>query len=279
MNDRPNNDNIENILGTGYICIPDNLNKSSFIKDCFRKEQFSIITNDGVLINSCFCSKQVLNYIEFPKDKNSLGIQVVYMRLVEQNSVIIIGTLPKFGIPQFQEQNNLIINKIAENGNSIGINGNAFLSKIKFYCRNLYNKVSELTLECIGNKDSKLKLFSSGWICIQGEKSIKIINKNKQIIIDDDKIFICNSQKQNLIIKDNQFIYKDGVNKFTIDKDGYKLGNINFKDYIKEILDYLNTKITLLTPMGPTTPGAQSGPSASILKMLIQKIEKINETE
>ena len=91
---------------------------------------------------------------------------------------------------------------------------------------------------------------------------------------------ISNSTKQNLTFDDDKLFYKDSFgNKFTIDKEGYKLGNINFKTYITKILDFLGNNIMLNTPMGVSAPGCTSTPSGTQLQQIKTELENINKGE
>ena len=89
---------------------------------------------------------------------------------------------------------------------------------------------------------------------------------------------ISNSINQNLILDDNQLLYKDSFgNKLKVDKTGYNFGNINFKNYISEILDFLNNKIMLNTPCGPSSAGCSSTASALYLKKINDELQNINK--
>ena len=63
----------------------------------------------------------------------------------------------------------------------------------------------------------------------------------------------------------------------TIDAEGYKLGNINFKEYITKILDFLGNKIILNTSMGPSAPGCSSTTSGIELQQIKTELENINK--
>lgn len=264
-------------IGTGYIVIPEGVNKEEYIESCFTKENFCIMTNDGGFIPNVLCMKQVLNDLKFPEDYTGLGTQVIFVNFDEYNIPVIIGTVSKQGLSEYRNEGDLNFSKNLK-GNEIGFVGNLFLSKLSIFCRNLFNKKSKINIEVVGNEESELNLVSSGWVCSKSNTGFKIVNKNKQVIIDKDKILISNSLEQNLSLDDEKLFYKDKHgNKLTIDAEGYKLGNINFKEYITKILDFLGNKIILNTSMGPSAPGCSSTTSGTELQQIKTELENINK--
>lgn len=264
-------------IGTGYIVIPEGVNRDEFVESCYSKESFYIMTNEGGLIPSVLCMHQVLNDIKFAEDSTGLGSQVIFVNFEVYNMPVIIGTVSKQGLSEYRNESGISYSK-SFRGIDIGFVGNLLLSKLTIFCKNSLNKLGKLIIEVSGNKDSELNLNSSGWVYIKCETGFKLIKKEKQIIVDDDKILISNSTKQNLTFDDDKLFYKDSFgNKFTIDKEGYKLGNINFKTYITKILDFLGNSIILNTPMGPTSPGCTSTPSGTQLQQIKTELENINK--
>ena len=266
-------------IGTGYIIIPSDVNREEFVKNCYLRESFYIMTNEGGVISNVLCMHQVLNDIKFAEDSTGLGSQVIFVNFESYNMPVIIGTVSKQGLSEYRKESGINYSKNFK-GTDIGFIGDLLLSKLIIFCKNSLNKLSKLIIEVSGNKDSELNLNSSGWVYIKCETGFKLIKKEKQIIVDDDKILISNSTKQNLIFDNNKLFYKDSFgNKFTIDKEGYKLGNINFKEYITKILDFLGNKIVLLTSMGPSSPGCSASTSGPELQQIKTELENINKGE
>lgn len=266
----------------GCIIIPKgSTDKEIFINTCFNEERFWVMTNRSGLLSNVPCIHQVVGDIEFPEDNKSFGSQVVVEYIASYKQWVITGTLSKVGNSSYQSEESLILKKTYKGqkacGNTVGIIGNSLLSKLIVFCKNLSQKTATLIIECFGDKNSQLRLNSSGWIWIKGEKGVKLRYKTeKEINILEDQIQIFFSKDQKLTIKDKELLYEDGKNKFKIDDSGYNLGKINFKDYITKILDFLGNDIILLTSMGPTSPGCMASSAASKLTQLKQELSQIN---
>lgn len=272
-----------NFKEIGCIVIPPGVNREEFIRVCFNEERFCVMTNTRGLLTHVPCVHQVINDIYFPKDNKELGTQVLVEYLADYKQYIIVGTLSKLHESTYQSEENLNISKVYKGtvknafGNQIGMSGNTILSNLAIYAKNICKKAAYLFLECFGNKDSELHINSSGWIFVKSESGIKLRYKDKkEITILDDKIEMVMSKDQKLTLKDKELVYKDGTNTIKVDNKGYTFGNINFKDYITEILDFLGNDIVLLTSMGPTTAGCMASTSAAKLTQLKQKISNIN---
>lgn len=268
-------------IGIGFLAIPEGEDRNRFISQCFNKEKFSIINENGELILNVLCLKHVINDLQFPKNLEegipSLGSQVIYITYPNQNIPIIIGVINKQGISEYFTEDNLSYTKIFDDCIA-GLVGNLSLRKLFLSIKSATKKFCKLIIGVSGDDKSELSLESTGYVLIKGDTGIKIKGNNKEIILDKDKILITNTSKQNIKIDDNGFDYKDGLgNKFKLNKDGYILGNINFEKYITEILDFLGNDIILNTSTGPTGPGCMATSSGQKLQQLQQKIKNINK--
>lgn len=267
-------------IGIGFLVIPEGVDRNSFIEQCYNKEKFVIMNENGELIMNVLCSKHVLNYLKFPKDPKEeiqLGSQVIYVTYPKQNVPIIIGILAKEGISDYYSESGFDNSKML-NDCSVGISGNLILRKLTLFCKSAIDKFCKLIISVSGNEESELSLESTGYVLTRGKTGIKIKGNNKEIILDKDKILITNTSEQNIKIDDEGFDYKDKLgNKFKLNKDGYILGNINFEKYITEILEFLGNVFILNTSNGPTGPGCSATSSGQKLQQLIKKIKDINK--
>lgn len=119
-------------IGTGYIVIPEGVNKEEFIESCFTKENFCVMTNEGGFIPNVLCMKQILNDLKFPEDYTGLGTQVIFVNFDEYNIPVIIGTVSKQGLSEYRNEGDLNFSKNLK-GNEIGFVGNLFLSKLSIF--------------------------------------------------------------------------------------------------------------------------------------------------
>lgn len=269
-------------MEVGSIIIPKGVKNKENIKSiCFNEERFFVMTNTRGILDRVACLHQVISDIEFPKDENSLGSQVILEEIEGFNQFIIIGTMSKIGESTYKNEETLLCRKICKKGNlvgnTIGMIGNTLLSQLAVFCKNVSQKVANLSIECFGSDESKLELRSSGWIFCKAEKGVKLRYKNeKEINILKDQIEIFISKEQKLILKEKEFLYEDGKNKFKIDDSGYSFGNLEIPTFLNDILDFLGNDAMLLTSMGPTSMGMMSTTAAPKLQQLKQKIQNIN---
>lgn len=75
--------------GIAYIAIPSDLDRQSYINDCYKNFHVSIRTEDGGFINRVPITPDALNFIDFPSTPNELGTCVLYVT-DEQNQIIFI---------------------------------------------------------------------------------------------------------------------------------------------------------------------------------------------
>lgn len=306
----------ENFVETGYIILPhlaDGQKREEYVASCYVKQTFAVQTNKGAYIPYAYCLEQVVQYLKFPETEDELGSQVILNYLKAEKVWVIIGILAKFGLSDFRTESILSFTKTSskEGETSLGMLGDLVWAQLKLFVQNIKGKAAKLFISAAGNEESIINLNSTGWILIKGKEGIKLINKEKEIRLDEEAITISFNTKQNLQFKENILVYKDtkntltlekdkgldyklgddinfkidekqclftnGTQKFIIKSDGYNLGNINFEKFITKILDFLNQNAQLLTPTGPSSVGFQTGPAAAPkLQQLIQEIGQID---
>lgn len=66
-------------VGVAYIAVPSDLERATYIKDCYTNLQVSIITEDGGFHNRVPISQELLNFVVFPQTAKTLGTPIVYV--------------------------------------------------------------------------------------------------------------------------------------------------------------------------------------------------------
>jgi hypothetical protein len=79
--------------GIGYIVIPYDLDRDTYISTCFRQGRVTIRTEDGGFINRCPISVDLLNWIKFPTDFKTRGSVVTWSLEPIHKQPIINGIL------------------------------------------------------------------------------------------------------------------------------------------------------------------------------------------
>ena len=264
-------------IGVGHLICPSDVNRENFIAESFTKQKFVILTNNSEMIVDVPCTIQILNDLRYG-EVGKLGTCVVYVVLPYQDTPIIIGTLPEMNTSSFRGESDYILSK-SYGDCEVNFSGSLFFNRLILSIKSISKKICRFLIDISGSEDSKLTLNSSGYVIVKGDKEIQIKGGNKEIFINNDEILITNTNKQYIKITDKEGLdYKDGLsNRFRINKEGYILGNINFEQYITEILNFLGNDFVLNTTMGPSAPGCMATSAGAKWQMLLQKIKNINK--
>lgn len=267
----------------GCLIIPKGENRDKFIEKCFEKERFTILSNKRGIISNVICLSHIIPHLKFPSNTEILGSQVLIEYIEEYKTFCILGVISKVNSSFYLGEKDYNLSKTYEGniknsaGNTLGLSGNLVSSYLSLFCKNVWGKISSLNINCIGNEESYINIYSSGWIATKAEKGIKLRFKNKkEILINEDKIELSFNENQRLTLSEDKLNYTDGTNKFTIDDSGYNFGNINFKKFLNKILNFLGQNIILLTSCGPSSAGCLSSPSGPQLQKLQEELNNIN---
>lgn len=274
-------ENERQLFGTGYVVIPEGVDREEYAKSCYNKEQFSIITNDGEFIPNVIAIHQILNDIYLPKTSEQLGTQILFLNTPDQNRPIIYATLSKKGVSAFRTEDDFLNTKVMEGGitgNSCNTKSLSFVSYIKSY----FDKASSYLIQVLGNKKSRFQVESSGWIILQFTEGIKLRNKDKELWIYKDKLIYTDEYENTVVIDKGKFMFKNpdlgkGRPRFMMDESGYNLGTINFYDYFSKFFNYVLTQLQVQTAFGPSGSVVGTPIGEPQLRKLIKEFDKIND--
>ena len=197
--------------GIGYITIPTDADRDSFIETCFRRERIAIqLDEGGSIIQNCHIDKDVLQKIDFPKDKTDLGSCVVYICDRFIRKPIIIGVISKRNESQLLRENSfkrsvksdsgrVYIEGKAKDGNlfidvqSDFLNGGSVFITLKSK-----DNTSKFDVKCFGNVDiyaekdiTSETLATINLICNYVESGVKklaaSLNLNQDGFLYNDK--------------------------------------------------------------------------------------------
>jgi hypothetical protein len=94
------------ISGIGYVVVPDNTLRQTYIDDCFRT--CTVTINGGYasgLIAAVRIPKELLSEIHFPVNEGELGTQVFWVREAFSNHPVIVQVLQKDGYTNLLKEN------------------------------------------------------------------------------------------------------------------------------------------------------------------------------
>ncbi|SHL14906.1 hypothetical protein SAMN05444266_102215 [Chitinophaga jiangningensis] len=81
-------------VGIAYVAIPADVDRETYIRDCYRNYTISVWGDDGSFMNRLPVSPEVMNHLEFPAAIDQLGSPVVYVTEESQSLPIIIARFP-----------------------------------------------------------------------------------------------------------------------------------------------------------------------------------------
>lgn len=81
--------------GIAYVALPQDIDRSVYINECYRNGRVSIKMEDGSLYNQAPISLEILNFIDFPLKAGELGSAVVFVNEAVHNHPIIVGRVQK----------------------------------------------------------------------------------------------------------------------------------------------------------------------------------------
>lgn len=249
-------------VGYGYVCIPEGVDRSKYIKTCYRKEKISILLDQGgSMILDCYITKEALQNIKFPESSDELGGLVVYVIQKFNSKPIIIGTISKTNESQLLDENTFKLNK-NKNDSGVSISGNADGS-LSIYVN---NKTSggKVSINIVG-EDSELNIRNSGTTNIDstGDVNVKSSSSVNAVYLKEGV------ESSRITIDDFGLKYEDENNTFSIDKNEGKIIHhdgsqpilkgddtqseiVKLKNYVDTMKIAIETAFTVIEGLGVT---------------------------
>ena len=78
---------------TGYIMIPTQIDRDSYIETCYRTNKVCVLVEGGLFKTDVYITNEAIQNIQFPEEPGEKGTQVVIASGAFRNQPIIIGTL------------------------------------------------------------------------------------------------------------------------------------------------------------------------------------------
>jgi len=209
-------------INTGYIIIPENVDRVQFIKQCLRTELFSILVEGGGgIAHNCYITKSALRDVEFPIENNTLGSCVTFFTEPFGGKAIITGVISKGEETGLIEESTIVFKK-TKNGNyallsvdgngqiTIDIIGTAQQGKLNINVRN-DDYSAEVNLHVKGN----INIYTEGNIDINTvggditmttDQTISMMNGDNSVVVDKTGISIDSGKKDILIYNEDSSI-------------------------------------------------------------------------
>lgn len=219
--------------GVGYLILPNDLDRDTYVRYCFNTNTISIALENGGILNNVQCTKSVIQQLEFPLNTKEVGSQVVWVDQEALGYPVVVGVLLRSDQVTDLSEHQTSQRRVTNNGSSeILVDGqNPFIiinsDSLKDTGGDIYivSKNTGLT--------SKININSSGEINLSSQNIQASISNELNIIIrdslQDDKITTINYTKGEGFNYqdefDNQIEVKDG--KINIVSDNINIGGDN----------------------------------------------------
>lgn len=218
---RENLGNYNYPVGYGYVTIPTNIDRESYIQTCYRKERIAVqLDSGGGVINNCYITKQAIQDVIFPNNPDELGSCVVFMCPQFNNLPIVIGVVSKPDESQLLED--LSFKKIVSSrGAKVSIEGKGKTGELfinvesddegeagVFVTLNSKNNTAKFKVNCFGD----INLYSEGETYLKSLKNVKLekikIDGNREVVssrieLSDDGYEITDSSGNSIISNSN----------------------------------------------------------------------------
>jgi hypothetical protein len=216
-------------INTGYIVIPDGVNRVKFIEQCLRTERFSIqVEGGGGCMHNCYITKSALRDIKFPLEGQSLGSGVVFFTEPYAGKAIITGVVGT-GSEMELNKEDVIVFKKSKDGNyalvsidgsgqvNVDVIGIAQKGKLNINVRNddFTGEVNvhvkgKISLYTEGNTtittiDGDIDLITNQDVNITTEGDV-VIDSNKLLVHEADEAMVRGDELKTQIDKTNDVV-------------------------------------------------------------------------
>lgn len=266
--------------GVGYLVVPEEIDRTQYIDDCYRTQTVSINAGEGYgYFNAVRCPQNVLENLQFPTEGNR-GTPVLWVKDGMSHLPVIVGWLRKEGDYYALGENQWRISRGNDKRNvEIFVDGNTSSFQINVLGdeqepANLQIKLSSK------NKDSVFNLSSDNEIQLSGVKKTVLNSNNEiQLLIKEEgekKFQIKYTLKEGFLYEDefeNSIRCVDELIELKSKKINHNEGKepMVLGDTLEKILSDMLTaiqKITVVSPAGTTSPPVNIADFAKIQQQL-----------
>jgi hypothetical protein len=254
----------------GYIIIPTDVSRSSYVSMCYKRERITILGNGGMgIIRNCYISREILREIDFPKNNATLGQMVAYIVNSYNNVPMIIGVISKEGESQLMDEGEFRLEKFF-NKNEVSISGRAKSANLMIDVVNGAGK-GDLVVNISGSEEgSSLVINVKGTATIYTDDEINLntvgtVNIKSIDQTDETKfslVKVTNTEISAIPVEGGRFVVSTGGEPMV-------LGNKN-SDILSDIQSLLNDLNTALSTFTTATSTAAVEPTLAPASISLQ---------
>lgn len=161
-------------INTGYVSIPEGIDREEYISNCYRKERISVVADQGgFMIHDCYISKEAIKNVRFPIDSKTLGSPVVYVYTAISTKPIIIACVSEESETELLDEGKFKLDKTF-GGNRVQVIGNAKNGNLYLNVETYDDNTSDIVVNLSSKKDTNLKVTLNGTTEIHSTKEFKV---------------------------------------------------------------------------------------------------------
>lgn len=249
--------------GTGWVFIPNDLDRDAYVAQCLNQKTVSIKTDRGAYYHHVRIAESDLNEVVFPEDKSVMGSLVAWVALPKYNVpfvVSVISLTEAFG--KINQEGQFRLLKRSPDA-VVDVDGKALKGKLDISVASQTDGVGEINMSVTNPDDSAImRLFVKGMVDIHASKQVRIAFQEELNIelLDEELTPIANISYK---LDEGFTLLDEFENTFTTRDGEIALGNANsgteepmvmgdtLKSMLEDILDKI-TQLTVPTAFGPS---------------------------
>lgn len=230
-------------IGSGFIVIPEQIDREEYIAFCKTNQQATILTTEGHYIPEVLISNHVMDEIIYPKTFKELGSQVIFASLEYDSKPIIISVIPKQGESRFLGEGEFNIKRSFEDS-TVEVSGSAKDGNISIVLNT--NSASNFSLKVFGEESSVL-IETDGKTTVKSSKNIDVHSFEELNLKSED---VEGEDLAKIQLKDGKVVLNEG-------KEPMLLGSTT-KQQLEKEKSALTTLLDAISNLPPTpvTPGS-----------------------
>lgn len=217
--------------GIAYVTIPSDIDRNTFISNCFKNGVIMLKTENGSVFKNVPCSVESFNYLYWPLAKFGYGSAVCYVTSEEHQQPIIVSILNKPNeIIDLNEDEWKIGRKF--NSSNVEIRGSAKEGFLNITLQGSEN--SDLNIKIVNaNNNSNFNIEVDGKFELLTSDNVTINSKSQnKLIAGNEKQFTEITQTDTEVnINSDKFYINEGKEQMVL---GNKLKKL-FDDFIDEV--------------------------------------------
>lgn len=277
-------------ISYGYIIIPTEVDRDTYVESCLRRGRVCVIQEGGVFRMDLYVTKEALQNIEFPENPGEKGTAVVIANNPFKGVLTVIGTLNSNNESPTWSEDIFRFRKIVGSVDAL----------LEINPRNNYINIdinssekTSINIKANGNEESEVNLSSSGKVNVSADKKINVIGYNeintsiinvekpeeevRSVVMDLEKVQVIrtteNGKTSSITLDDDQLAvsFKDEEEQVQIDSNNIL---ISFKNG-EESIEMKENEVNLKT--GKTFKVNGGGFSFTKGETLIQRIDQLQQ--